>query len=217
MPPEPELILASGSPRRRELLAELGLPFRVEVANVSEDRQPGEAPAHLAERLAREKAEAVADRLRAEGVSTPTYVIGADTVVFNGNWALGKPQNPRDAARMLRNLRGRSHRVVTGVAVVAVQTGRIEEGASTTRVWLRPMTDEEIAAYVATGDPLDKAGAYAIQNREFHPVEKILGCYSNVVGLPLCTLAELLEAFGIQPRWSPGRRGLECDCQTLVR
>lgn len=217
MPNEPSIVLASGSPRRRELLAELGLVFQVQTADVPEQKRPGEIPAHLAERLAREKAEAVARRLRAEKVTAPTYVIGADTVVVDGISALGKPKNPEDAARMLRRLRGKSHRVITGVAVTNARTGRTVEGASTTRVWLRPLTDPEIADYVASGDPLDKAGAYAIQNRAFHPVEKILGCYSNVVGLPLCTLAQLLGEVGVQPRWSPTRRGLDCDCQTLTR
>ena len=214
---EPSLVLASASPRRRELLAELGLPFRVESADIPEQRQPGEIPAHLAERLAREKAKAVANRLRAEGLVGSIYVVGADTVVVADKSALGKPKNTEDAMRMLRRLRGKSHRVVTGVAVINPRTGRILEGASTTRVWLRPLTDQEIADYVASGDPLDKAGAYAIQNRAFQPVEKILGCYSNVVGLPLCTLAELLSELGVQPRWTPSRRGLECDCQTLIR
>jgi MAF protein len=210
-------VLASASPRRRELLAELGLPFKVEAADVPEQPRPGELPAHLAERLAREKAEAIANRLRAAGVSGPTYVIGADTVVVAGKSALGKPKNLEDAARMLRRLRGKSHRVITGVAVIDARTGRTVEGASTTRVWLRRLADEEIADYVASGDPLDKAGAYAIQNRAFHPVEQILGCYSNVVGLPLCTLAELLGELGVQPRWTPARRGLECECRTLIR
>lgn len=214
---EPSLVLASASPRRRELLAELGLPFRVETADISEQQQPGEIPAHLAERLAREKAEAVARRLRDAGLSAPTYVIGADTVVVDGNSALGKPENPADATRMLRRLRGKSHRVITGVAVVDARTGRVLEGAITARVWLRRLTDQEIADYVASGDPLDKAGGYAIQNRLFHPVEKILGCYSNVVGLPLCVLAELLGKLGVSPKWSPTRRGLDCDCQTLIR
>jgi len=212
-----EIVLASSSPRRRELLAELGIPFRIQTASVLETQRPGEPPAQMAERLAREKAEAVAAQLRATGLTKPTFVVGADTVVVNGRTALGKPANPAAAARVLRGLRGRSHRVITGVAVVNAQSGVAVEGASTTRVWIRNLSDQEIADYVDSGDPLDKAGAYAIQNRAFHPVERILGCYSNVVGLPLCTLAELLSKWNIVPRWTPTRQGLECECARLAR
>lgn len=214
---QPQLILASASPRRRDLLAEFGLPFTVLPAEIPEIRGPGERPAQLAERLALAKAEAVRDRIRASrSPQRPTLVIGADTVVVDGQRVLSKPRDPEDAIRMLRRLQGRSHRVVTAVAVIDVQSGRAMVRSTTTRVWIRPLTAEEIAAYVATGDPLDKAGAYAIQNRAFQPVRQILGCYTNVVGLPLCTLAEVLAAFGVSVNWPPRTDPLACGCRALA-
>ena len=127
------------------------------------------------------------------------WVVAADTAVVDGDEILGKPADAAEAAAMLRRLRGREHAVLTGVAVVDAATGRLETAVERTAVFMRAFTDDEIAAYVASGDPMDKAGAYAIQNRDFSPVARIAGCYANVVGLPLCTLACMLRALGASP------------------
>ena len=188
------IILASGSPRRRELLARLGLPFSVVVSEVDEtielaQRVP-EALARLAERKARAVAASVGHGL----------VIGADTAVVRDGAILGKPRDEEDAKRLLRLLRDRAHHVVTGVAVMDAATGRVERGAARTEVRMRAYGDDEIAAYVATGEPLDKAGGYGIQARGGALVAAIAGCFNNVVGLPLCEVAELLRRFGVLPR-----------------
>jgi len=207
------LVLASSSPRRRDLLANLRLPFSVVSADVPESPLPGETPVQMAERLALTKARAV---IRMGAVPPTSLVVGADTVVIYRGRALGKPTTPEEAVAMLRKLRGRAHRVVSAVAVVDPQTDDAMVRATTTRVQMRPMTDEEIARYVASGDPLDKAGAYAIQNRAFHPVDSIAGCYSNVVGLPLCTLAGMLAQFGesVPEGWRAG--ATNCACTRLA-
>lgn len=189
-PPGRPLVLASGSPRRRALLATLGRSFTVVPADLDETPLPGESAAHLAERLAREKALAVSERLPSD---SDALVIGSDTVVARGRRLFGKPATPAEAIEMLEALRGRWHRVVSAVAVVDRRTGRVGSGTETTRVRLRPLTDEEIRRYVASGDPMDKAGAYAIQNAEFHPVATIVGSRDNVVGLPLDLLERLLR------------------------
>lgn len=191
--PDRPLVLASGSPRRRALLATLGHPFTAVPADIDETPLPGESATHLAERLARAKAIAVSERLPPE---SDALVIGSDTVVARGRRLLGKPSTPAEAVTMLEALRGRWHRVVSGVAIVDHRTGRIVSGTETTRVRLRPLTDEEIRRYVASGDPMDKAGAYAIQNAEFHPVAAIVGNRDNVVGLPLGLLVKLLHEVG---------------------
>ena len=190
------LILASASPRRRELLAALGMPFAVAVAEVDESVQPGEAPAAAALRLARLKAEVVAGR-------TPdgAVVLGADTVVALGDRIFGKPADADEAAAMLRALRGRTHTVITGVALVDRQRARICVDAPSTAVTMRAYTDTEIAASIAAGTPFDKAGAYAIQDEAFAPVARIDGCYCNVVGLPLWTLWLLLRE--LRPKLHP--------------
>lgn len=202
------LVLASTSPRRRALLTRLGLEFQVIPADIPEDPRPGETPAHLAERLARAKASAVAARL---GPNAAGLVIGSDTVVALGRRSLGKPSDPRAAVAMLEALRGRWHRVISGLAVVEPRSGRALVRVETTRVHLRRFTDGEICEYVASGDPMDKAGAYAIQNEVFHPVDAVVGCRSNVVGLPLCLLAEVLAEFGVVVEgW--GKNGKTCSC-----
>jgi len=187
------LILASRSPRRRRLLAHLGLPFRVVIPQVEEDMAPAAAgrPEELAEALALAKAEAVA-REEAEGI-----VIAADTIVVDGDTILGKPADSSEAAATLRRLRGKTHRVITALAIV--DAGSAQQAAShvITYVHMRPYSDAEIAAYVARGDPLDKAGAYAIQDEQFHPVASYQGCYCNVVGLSLKALATLLRRAGL--------------------
>jgi MAF protein len=185
----PQLILASRSPRRRQLLAHLGLPFRVVVPEVEEDVAP--ASSGLAEALALAKAEAVAKN-EMEGI-----VIAADTIVVDGDTVLGKPANAAEAAETLRRLRGREHRVITGLAVVNAGSGQRTASHVVTSVRMRDYSDAEIAAYVARGEPLDKAGAYAVQDEQFHPAASYDGCYCNVVGLPLKALVLLLRRAGL--------------------
>ena len=187
------LILASRSPRRRRLLAHLGLPFRVVIPQVEEDIAPAAAgrPEELAVALALAKAEAVG-REEGEGI-----VAAADTIVVDGDTILGKPADSSEAAATLRRLRGKTHRVITALAIVDAGSGQQAASHVVTSVRMRPYSDAEIAAYVARGDPLDKAGAYAIQDEAFHPVASYQGCYCNVVGLPLKALAILLRRAGL--------------------
>jgi septum formation protein len=184
----PRLVLASASPRRAELLALLGAPFEVRAADIDETPLAREAPASLVERLARTKAAAVA-----AAVADGTVVIGADTVVVCDGDVLGKPADEADAAAMLARLAGRSHQVLTGVAVArAGSPGSEVSFVESTTVWFAPLHDADIAAYVATGEPLDKAGGYGIQGIGGRLVERIEGSYHNVVGLPLAQLAAVL-------------------------
>lgn len=197
------LVLASNSPRRRQILALGGWHFRVQAADVDEQVLPGEDPLQYVLRLAERKAQTIAC-----AASEGTCVIAADTTVAiereisenqQSSIILAKPQDAEDAIRMLRQLRGRTHQVHTGLAVIKVsKKGTLKASeVVTTEVKMRSYSDEEIRAYVATSDPLDKAGAYAIQHVEFHPVEGLNGCYANVVGLPLCALTRILAKFGI--------------------
>ena len=212
---QPSLILASASPRRRELLARLGIPFGISPSEIPELPLPAETPEQLTRRLARGKATTVAARLDRDRDEFP-LVIGADSVVVYQGRILGKPRSPADAVATLRRLRARTHRVVTSVAVIDPRTGESSVGTEMSRVRLRPLSDNEILAYVASGDPLDKAGSYAIQNAEFHPAESLTGCYSNVVGLPLCRLAKQLHYFGVELAaiWFSEPGG--CHCASLV-
>ncbi len=180
------LVLASASPRRSELLRNAGISFQVEPAHVPEVPLPQETPLAYAQRLAREKALVVFARHPNE------VVLGADTVVVVDNHLLEKPANAEDAARMLRLLSGRSHQVITGVCVVAPGFERTE--AEITEVSFSPLSDEEIAGYVRTGEPMDKAGAYGIQGIASRWVKGIEGCYFNVVGLPVHRVYRLLRA-----------------------
>jgi septum formation protein len=198
------LILASASPRRRELLAQVGYKFEVRPAHIPEDPLEGEDPIVYVTRLAREKAEAVFHELRsaennfrdqADGQSS-IAVLGADTTVTLDSTILGKPQDAADAARILRLLSGRTHRVITGVALVTAQG--TEVAAEVTAVRFLTLSDEEIAAYIATGEPMDKAGAYGIQGHAARWIPRIEGCYFNVMGLPLALVCSLLESCGIQ-------------------
>ena len=173
------LVLASSSPRRAEILRAVGWPFEVMAANVDETARPGEEVSEYVERLACEKAEAVAEG-RASGL-----VLGADTVVAVGGQVLGKPADAEDARRMLNLLGGRWHDVLTGVALVRAETGEVLVAHELTRVRFAPLTDEEIDWYVATGETADKAGAYAVQGRAALFIEEIEGDYWNVVGLPV--------------------------------
>lgn len=186
------LILASQSPRRRELLAQVGLAFDVRPVAVDETRVSGEGPCDYVERLARRKAEAGAAHGRAQQV-----VLGADTAVTADGDILGKPSDETDALAMLAHLSGRSHTVCTGAAVVAGQKSRTR--VVTSEVTLRPTSDEERRAYWLSGEPEGKAGAYAIQGLGAVFVASLMGSYSNVVGLPLFETVELLRGFGVDP------------------
>lgn len=185
------LILASASPRRRELLARLGLSFEVHPSMVDETTFNYLPPALKVEKLALAKARAVARTLK-EGL-----IIGADTIVVCDGRVLEKPQSTEEAAAMLFALSGRTHIVYTGVAVVRAPGNEAKSSHAATEVTFRRLTPQVIAAYVATGEPMDKAGAYGIQGRGALLVEGIKGDYFNVVGLPLVKVAELLEQFGV--------------------
>ena len=191
------LVLASVSPRRRELLAQVGYRFEVHPAHIPEDPLPGEDPIVYVTRLAREKAEAVFRELTTahpkpeENGQSSLAVLGADTTVTLDNIILGKPENAADAARILRLLSGRTHRVITGVALVTAKGSEV--AAEATAVRFLTLSEAEIAAYVATGEPMDKAGAYAIQGRAARWIPRIEGCYFNVMGLPLALVCSLLE------------------------
>jgi septum formation protein len=212
------LVLASASPRRRELLTQAGFTFEVHPAHIPEDPHPNEDPIAYVTRLAREKAEAVLHQLSRkpagddcgsalyQGTTSPDevralapegsssgalIVLGADTTVTLDNYILGKPEDANDAARMLRLLSGRTHRVITGVAVVTAE--RTEVAAEVTAVKFLALSNEEIADYIATGEPMDKAGAYAIQGRAAKWIPRIEGDYFNVVGLPIALVSTLLE------------------------
>lgn len=201
----PRLYLASASPRRRSLVERLRVSVTVGVAPVDEPALTASyvgAVAGLSEYLARHKALAAAASL-VGGVNAPRLVLGADTIVILDGRVLGKPPDLVAAAQMLRQLRGREHTVATGVAVAAVPTGAtsseppVKSSLVTTRVTMRAYSDAEIAAYLATGDSLDKAGGYAVQHEGFQPVATVAGCFLSVIGLPLCATAALLAGHGI--------------------
>jgi septum formation protein len=187
------LILASASPRRRELLAQAGLKFTAAPANLNEDLLPDEAAAAYVQRLAEEKAQAVWNAHRSLNiVDDPLIVLGADTCVVCDSHILGKPADSADARRMLELLSGRTHAVLTGLA--AVTGHKVVRGIEITQVTFNQLNDEEIARYIASGEPLDKAGAYAIQGYAARWIPRIEGCYFNVVGLPIArTIALLAE------------------------
>ena len=194
--PAPSVVLASSSPRRRDLLMALGLSPEIVPADIDETPQPGEKPAELVERLARAKAEAVVGR-----VSTPSLVIAADTVIDLDDVVLGKPVDRADAAATLRSLSGRPHRCLTGMAVALPAAdpdgeARIEVGVEITDVWMRTIDDDEIAWYVASGEADGKAGSYAIQGLASLFVDRIEGSYHNVVGLPTAALDRLTRSAG---------------------
>ena len=190
-----KVILASNSPRRRALLSLLDLEFNVVPAEINESHHFGESPLDYVLRLASEKAIFVKAKGSNKSQDEIYIVVAADTTVVDGNQILGKPANDREADQMLRQLRGRVHQVYTGIAV-SVNDALVTD-LCCTDVPMRNYSDEELKAYIKTGDPLDKAGAYAIQNTGFHPVGKIQGCFSNVVGLPLCHLVRVLRFQGV--------------------
>jgi len=189
------IVLASSSPRRRKLLRDLGVPFSMRVPDVDERALPGELPAAHVRRLALAKARAVAHGL--EPGSGAQWVLGADTVVALDGTILGKPRDAADAERMLFRLSGRTHEVFTGVALVPAGGGWTRSAVVRSRVTMKPFDAATIRRYVAGGEPLDKAGAYAVQGRGRHLVASVGGSLTNVVGLPLERLARMLSSCGI--------------------
>ena len=187
------LVLASASPRRQELLRNAGIAFAVQPAGIDETPLAGESPGDCALRLAREKALAVAQTRRHD------YVLGADTVVAVDSLILGKPVDGEDAARMLRLLSGRTHTVITGVCLASPENSDIKTAAESTLVTMDALTDEQIHDYIATGEPMDKAGAYAIQGMASRWIPRIEGDYSNVVGLPVAMVCSMLRDAGALP------------------
>jgi septum formation protein len=247
-----QIVLASASPRRRDLLRLLGISFSVRAADVDETPRPGESPDVLTQRLARSKARAVSTRAGtsissthvpdisqpdvrpgcdepcatpAGGESRPDcdvmpgdVVLAADTVVVLDDRILGKPANDAAAIEMLTALRGRHHRVMTGVALAVA--GEIRwSGAVETTVWMRTYGDDDIDRYIRSGKPRDRAGAYGIQDADFRPVERIDGCLANVVGLPLCHVRQALTGLDPTRSWGPNwdSQGGDGDCRVCER
>lgn len=187
----PRLILASGSPRRRELLRRFGFPFEVVESGVSEDVPAGIDPSRMVLQLCVLKARAVAAKLDHSGQEA--LVLGADTTIDLDGEVLGKPENPEEARRMLSTLRNRPHRVITGVALVLLPSARILSREVSTTVWMKDYSSRQLDEYVSSGEPMGKAGSYAIQGLGGDLVERISGCWNNVVGLPLCEAARMAE------------------------
>ncbi len=220
-----KFILASQSPRRRELIQLLGFPFQVMVADVDEDSVTDPDPAVNVVQTARLKATHIAAQLVGASFSPQTLILAADTTVAFAGEMLNKPANAAEARVMLQRLGSRQHEVHTGFVLLNPANGREYYGVSTAVVTMRPYTTEEIDAYVATGDPLDKAGAYAIQHPVFKPVAHLAGCYCNVMGLPVCELIVALEQFldgddSFQARWeltAVQNAHLHYPCPTLTR
>lgn len=212
----PTLILASNSPRRKELLALGGWQFTITPADVDETPLPAEMPREYVMRMSASKARAAAQK-----VDPASLVLGADTTVVytdprtGTQEILGKPAGETDAWRMLDLLRGKVHQVVTAVTLIHRARGIEDTEVCSTDVPMRAYTDEEMSAYISTGDPMDKAGAYAIQHEGFHPAEALTGCYTNVMGLPVCHTARLLSRNGYPPPAdlaSACRDSQEYDC-----
>jgi len=200
------LVLASNSPRRRQLLALGNWEFDTIVSDVDESQLADEAPKDYVLRLAQAKARAVAEKLQPEKI-----VIGSDTAVIVDNSIFGKPKDKADAEWMLKQLRGRTHQVYTGVAFYRVSDGKMLTELCITDVPMRAYSDEEITAYIETGDPMDRAGAYAIQHPNFQPVESMRGCYASVMGLPMCHVMRTLRKFDIHPA-----ADVPLACQSLL-
>ncbi len=200
----PRLILASNSPRRRQLLELAGWKFSVSAADIDESQRPNESPADYVLRLAEAKARAI--RADADQI-----VLAADTTVVDGIDILGKPADEAEASAMLKRLRGHTHQVYSGIALLRMSDGLLLKDLCVTDVPMRDYADEEILAYVQTGDPLDKAGAYAIQHPQFHPVLHLDGCYASVMGLPMCHVILLMRKVGFQPNAE-----FFASCETLL-
>lgn len=202
-----KLILASNSPRRRQLISLGDWDFRVTVADVDETPLADETPEEYVLRLALAKAKAIQPRAESDAV-----IVGADTTVVHENSILGKPVDEADAERMLKRLRGRTHQVYTALALFEMRSGQTLTEVCVTDVPMRNYSDDEIRAYVQSGDPMDKAGAYAIQHPGFQPVASMQGCYASVMGLPLCHLVRALKKFGIAPAGD-----VPAACQSLLK
>ena len=195
-----QLYLASNSPRRKELLSLVGLEYGLLSVQVDETPFPNEDGIDYVKRVAQSKAAAAADQVDANGV-----IIAADTAVIDHYGRerpeiLGKPADQNEALYMLRSLRGHSHQVFTAISILDTRSGTILSDLCTTHVPMRNYSDEEMQSYVTSGDPMDKAGAYAIQHAGFHPVDRLRGCFANVMGLPLCHLVRSLHQLGITPQ-----------------
>lgn len=194
-------ILASGSPRRRELLSSLGVDFTILKPDIDETQHAGENPFAYVRRLSMEKAEAAALRCQTDALvlaADTVVILAADTIGVQAGEILGKPADAEDARAMLQRQRARSHVVCTALTLFGLQDGvvlRQDTRLTRTTVTMRAYSDDEIERYIATGDPFDKAGSYAIQHAEFQPVAQIVGSYTNVVGLPVETLKAMLKAF----------------------
>jgi septum formation protein len=200
----PLLILASNSPRRRQLLALTGWKFEVRAADIDESQYANESPTAYVLRLAETKALAIK-------ADSDQIILAADTTVVDGTDILGKPNDSAEAIAMLKRLRGHTHQVYTGIALRRMSDGLLLKDLCVTDVPMRDYSDEEIEAYVQTGDPLDKAGAYAIQHPEFQPVASLDGCYASVMGLPLCHAILQMRKMDIQPN-----TGFFLSCETLL-
>jgi septum formation protein len=203
---ETKLVLASNSPRRKQLLALGNWKFDVAVSNVDESQIIDEAPKEYVLRLAQAKAQAIAEKADPESI-----IIGSDTTVVDGGEILGKPKDEVDTERMLKQLRGRTHQVYTAVAIYNIHDGKMLTELCITDVPMRSYSNDEITTYIRTGDPMDKAGAYAIQHPDFKPVESMHGCYASVMGLPMCHVTRTLQKLDIHPQ-----ADVPTACQTLL-
>lgn len=189
-----QIVLASQSPRRSELLKQLGLNFVIKTSDVDESNSMGLKASELVKYLAFEKAKVIAED---SSLNRETIVIGADTVVVKEGAILGKPRDREDAFNMLKSLSGSWHEVMTGVAVIDINSFRYDKIIETTRVKMKELNDETINAYIDSGEPLDKAGAYGIQGLGAVLIDRIEGCYFNVVGLPISKLCDTLRSYGV--------------------
>jgi len=210
------ILLASQSPRRRELLSCTGLGFDVTSADVDESILPDEKPADYVLRLAESKA-----RASARDAEDAQVVIGSDTAVVDADQILGKPRDAREAKAMLRQLRGRTHQVYTAIAIFRPDDGMLETDLCISDVPMREYNDTEMDTYIQSGDPLDKAGGYAIQHAGFHPVESFSGCFASVMGLPICHTARALEKAGVtvsadMPQLCQSSLNYDCTISTAV-
>lgn len=192
-----EFILASKSPRRQTLLRNLIDHFIVMEADISEFIQPGEIPADFVLRLASEKALTAAKKID-QSTLEDVIIIAADTIVLDGVEILGKPKDEEDAKNILEQLQGRNHQVLSGITVYQREKDQILSKLVLTEVWMREYSEQEIQDYIDSGDPFDKAGAYAIQNDLFNPVQELKGCFANVMGMPLCHLSLILGELNLE-------------------
>jgi septum formation protein len=187
------LILASASPRRQAFLRALGLPVRLHPADVDESPLPNESPERMTRRLASLKAETARTNLPSDPLAEPALLLGLDTTVVHAGDMLGRPQDTLEAESFLRRLRTGPHEVCTGYCLINLQTGRRRMGVHISRLTMRNYTDAEIDRYLRTGDPFDKAGGYALQDRDFDPVARLDGCAASVMGMPVHDLLQLLR------------------------